>query len=134
MFRRLLYHPLTISFAKYMLAGGVGFLLDYMVLAVCFECFGWHYLLSSALGFVSGLFFVYICSNKWVFTRRSMADKVAAEFLIFLIIGVIGLGLTLLFMWLFVDVAGIYPLISKLVTTAIVLLWNFGARKIILYS
>ena len=63
-----------------------------------------------------------------------MADKVVAEFLIFLIIGLIGLGLTLLFMWLFVDVAGIYPLISKLVTTAIVLLWNFGARKIILYS
>ena len=132
--RRLQNHLLIISFAKYMVAGGVGFLLDYMVLAVCFECFGWHYLLSSALGFVSGVVFVYICSNKWVFTRRSMADKVVAEFTTFLLIGLIGLGLTLLFMWLFVDVAGIYPLISKLVTTAIVLLWNFGARKIILYS
>ena len=117
-----------------MVAGGVGFLMDYGVLSVCFECFGWHYLLSSALGFLAGVVFVYICSNKWVFSCRSMADNAVAEFMLFLLIGLIGLGLTLLFMWLFVDVAGIYPLIAKLGTTAIVLLWNFGARKIILYS
>lgn len=127
-------HPLIAAFAKYLVAGGMGFMIDYTVLVVCFNLLSMHYLISSILGFVAGLIFVYITSNKWVFSRRKMADKAVAEFIIFAIIGIIGLGLTVLFMWFFVDICGIYPLISKLITTALVLLWNFGARKIILYS
>lgn len=134
MFRFLLKSPLVVSFVKYLVAGGAGFIIDYSVLFVCFELLGWHYLISSIMGFIAGLIFVYISSNKWVFLHRSLADKVVAEFVIFLLIGLVGLGLTVLFMWLFVDVAGVYPLVSKLATTVIVLLWNFGARKIILYS
>lgn len=109
-------------------------MLDYGILTLCFEILGWHYLVSAALGFSAGLLFVYASSNKWVFTCRSMEDKKLVEFTIFLLIGIIGLGLTILSMWVLVDVFGIYPLISKLLTTAVVLLWNFGARKIILYS
>lgn len=127
-------HPLIAAFAKYLVAGGMGFIIDYTVLVICFNLLGWHYLLSSILGFIAGLIFVYITSNKWVFSRRKMADKAVVEFIIFAVIGIIGLGLTVLFMWFFVDICGIYPLISKLITTALVLLWNFGARKIILYS
>ena len=125
---------LVISFTRYMLAGGLGFVIDYAVLALLYEVLGLHYLVSSAAGFTAGLIFVYVSSNKWVFTCRRMGNKAWLEFIIFAIIGIIGLGLTLLFMWLFVDVCHIYPLISKLFTTALVLLWNFSARKIILYS
>ena len=56
------------------------------------------------------------------------------EFFVFALIGIIGLLLTVLFMWVFVDVSGIYPLVAKFMTTALVLVWNFGARKMILYS
>lgn len=122
------------SFVRYMLAGGLGFVIDYVVLAVLYEVMGIHYLASSAAGFMAGLIFVYITSNKWVFTHRRMENKAWLEFLIFAVIGVMGLGFTLLFMWLFVDVCHIYPLISKFFTTALVLLWNFSARKIILYT
>lgn len=125
---------LCVAFVRYLVAGGLGFVLDYATLALCYEILGLHYLLASALGFLMGLIFVYISSNKWVFTRRRMEARAWLEFLIFALIGIIGLGLTLLFMWIFVDVCRIYPLISKLITTALVLLWNFFARKIILYS
>lgn len=134
MFKKLFQRSLIISFVKYLFAGGLGFVLDYGILTLCFEILGWHYLVSAASGFSAGLLFVYASSNKWVFTYRSMEDKKLVEFTIFLLIGIIGLGLTILSMWVLVDVFGIYPLISKLLTTAVVLLWNFGARKIILYS
>ena len=72
-----------------------------------------------------------------------MEDKQKTEFAIFTIIGIVGLLLDLLFMWLFVSVFGFvweglglafYAVeLSKLVTQSIVVLWNFGARKIILY-
>ena len=124
----------TTSFIKYLVAGGMGFVIDYSALAICFELLEWHYLLSSAIGFIAGLVFVYISSNKWVFEHRRMGNKAVAEFIIFSVIGLIGLGGTVFFMWLFVDICGIYPLISKFATTAIVLMWNYGTRKMILYS
>ena len=125
---------LIAAFFRYAIAGGIGFVLDYGVLTICYEVLGLHYLVASVTGFVAGMVFVYLCSNKWVFATRSMADKAWLEFAIFAIIGVVGLGLTVLMMWIFVEVFKIYPLISKLFTTALVLLWNFFARKIILYT
>ena len=72
-----------------------------------------------------------------------MGDKQAAEFTIFTVIGLVGLVLTNFFMWLFVSVcSGVWAALglafcavemSNLVTEGLVLLWNFGARKIILY-
>lgn len=122
-----------ISFCKYLIAGGAGFLLDFGTLYLCFNILGMHYLMSSILGFIVGLVFVYISSNKWVFGERQMGDRQVLEFSLFAIIGVVGLGLTVLFMWLFVDTFGVYPLIAKLITTGLVLIWNFGARKYLLY-
>ena len=122
------------AFVRYIVAGGIGFVIDYGVLALCYEILELHYLFASAVAFMAGLIFVYACSNKWVFKTRCMRNHVWLEFCIFTLIGLIGLGLTLLFMWLFVEICHIYPMISKLMTTALVLLWNFMARKIILYS
>ena len=123
-----------VSFMRYLVAGGLGFVIDYGMLALCYEILSLHYLLSAMAGFVAGLIFVYISSNRWVFTKRRLPDRAWLEFLIFATIGIAGLGLTVLFMWLFVDVCGIYPLIAKLLTTVLVLLWNFSSRKVILYS
>ena len=124
---------LFIAFVRYLFAGGAGFLFDYGVLVLCFEVFGWHYLLASAVGFICGLILVYVASNKWVFSNRKMSHRQVVEFAVFSIIGVVGLLLTMLFMWVFTDVCSIHALISKLLTTALVLVWNFGARKLILY-
>ena len=123
-----------VSFMRYLVAGGLGFVIDYGVLALCYEVLELHYIWSAMAGFTLGLVFVYISSNRWVFAKRRLPDKVWLEFLIFAALGIAGLGLTVLFMWLFVDVCEIYPLIAKLFTTVLVLLWNFGSRKVILYT
>lgn len=126
-------YGLIASFMRYLVAGGAGFLLDYGVLLFCYEVVGIHYLIASALGFIAGLIFVYVSSNKWVFGHRKMEECKVKEFSIFSLIGIVGLLLTVLFMWVFTDELGMPPRISKLFTTALVLLWNFGARKYVLY-
>ena len=90
-------------------------------------------MVAATCGFLVGLVFVYISSNKWVFDTRKMKHNRVQEFAVFALIGLIGLGLTNLFMWGLVDGLGVHPLVSKLFTTGAVLIWNYGARKIILY-
>ena len=50
------------------------------------------------------------------------------------IIGMIGHLITEGLMYLFTDVFGLYFLISKIIAAAIVLVWNFAARKVVLYN
>ena len=52
---------------------------------------------------------------------------------VFALIGLIGLGLTELLMWLFAGRAGLHYLPSKLLTTALVFIWNFAAKKLLLF-
>lgn len=121
------------TFCKYLVAGGMGFVLDFGTLWLLYDLFGVYYLLAAGVAFTVGLVFVYLVSNKWVFDERRMQDGQALEFTIFSIIGLVGLSLTVLLMWLLVDMGGLNPLIAKLITTGLVLCWNFGARKWILY-
>ena len=69
------------------------------------------------------------------FAFKSVDPRVggAGEVAIFAFISAVGLVLTMVFMHLFTDVLGLYVMVSKLVSAALVFSWNFLGRKLILY-
>ena len=118
---------------RYLVSGGTAFLVDAGMLALLTESFGReHLLLWTAIAFAAGLLVTYLFSIFWVFNNRSM-KSLTAEVIIFILIGVCGLGLTELFMWLFAQKAGMHYLIAKIITTILVFVWNFFAKKNILF-
>ena len=54
------------------------------------------------------------------------------EFVIFVVLSVIGLGINQLLMWFCVDILGIFYMISKIGATAVVMVYNFVTRKCVL--
>ena len=76
----------------------------------------------------------YILSVCFVFSETEKVKSKAKEFIVYAVIGVIGLLLTEAIMYLCTDIIGMYFLLSKIVAAAIVLIWNFVARKKILYT
>lgn len=124
---------LWIQVFRYLVSGGVAFLVDAGLLALLTECFGQHLLLLwTAIAFGAGLLTTYIFSIAWVFDNRSMRSR-TAEVAIFVGIGIVGLGLTELLMWLLTGKAEIHYLVAKVITTVIVFVWNFSAKKLILF-
>lgn len=133
------------QFFRYFFVGGLAFAVDFGTLtALTFFPFFSHYdILAATISFVLGLTVNYLLSVRWVFKRRNVENK-TLEFLVFAGIGVIGLGLNALFIWGFTDhvfvwmfpALGKQPriLLSKLVSTALVYLWNFFARKLTLFK
>ena len=113
---------------KFGVVGGIAFVIDYALLYVLTEFIGIHYLISSIISFSVSVIFNYILSVKWVFdVKKKQGTK---EFIIFIILSVIGLGINSLIMYLMVDIFKIYYMISKLVSTFIVMVYNFITRKI----
>jgi putative flippase GtrA len=122
----------AIQFIRYTVVGGVAFSVDFGLLFALTDGFGLHYLISAAIAFLFGLTVNYLLSVSWVFDLRALADK-RAEFAIFGAIGLIGLGFNELFIWFFTEHVHFHYLISKACATILVFLWNFVARKYILF-
>ena len=122
-----------IQLFRYGFVGGIAFLVDYGILYALTEFFGLHYLLSATIAFIFGLVTNYLLSVVWVFNSHK-AESRWTEFTVFALIGIIGLGLNALIMYLCTDVLAIHYLISKLISTVIVFFWNFFARKTILFK
>ena len=90
-------------------------------------------MISAVLSFIISLIVNYVLSTHWVFNKNQIENK-AAEFGVFALIGVVGLGFTEIFLYLFTDVFGMYYMFSKIITTAIVMFWNFIARRVMFYG
>lgn len=121
-----------IQLFRYVLAGGTAFIIDFGLLYTLTNCLSVHYMVSTVISYTVGLIITYLLSIYWIFDKRRTNNRLM-EFFIFTLIGVIGLALTSFFMFLLTDIVGIYYLISKLATTGIVFIWNFIAKKFILF-
>ena len=113
---------------KFGLVGGTAFVIDYVLLYFCTEFLHIHYLISSIISFTVSVIFNYILSIKWVFDVKKKQD--VKDFVIFIILSVIGLGINSLIMYVMVEKFGVYYMLSKIVSTALVMVYNFITRKI----
>jgi putative flippase GtrA len=121
-----------IQLFRYMFVGGAAFIVDFVSLFILTDFFGIYYLISAAIAFILGLIANYLLSVSWVFNKRTFENR-TFEFGIFAIIGIVGLGLNEVFIWFFTQDLQIYYLFSKIFAAAIILFWNFFARKFTLF-
>ena len=135
LFHKLFYgstDKLLVQFVRYFFVGGFAFVVDFGLLYILTEYAGLHYLLSATLSFIAGLLVNYIISCLWVFNGSKFKNRLVA-FLFFAAIGVVGLALNDTLIWLFTDCIGTHYMFSKIVAAAMVYLWNFFARKYLVF-
>ncbi len=120
------------EFIKYFISSAIALCVDFSLLYLLTEFVRIYYLLSAAISFILGVITIYMLSVMWVFKERKIEDR-KKEFIIFTIIGIIGLGINSMGMWFFTEKIHFHYLESKILTTAFVFMWNFTARKFILF-
>lgn len=119
------------QFMKFGIVGVIAFVIDYGLMVLLTEVFGVPYLISTTVSFIISVIFNYFASMRFVFKRKDDMSR-RREFIIFVVLSVIGLVINDVFMWLMVDFLFIDYRISKIVVTFIVAVWNFVTRKIFL--
>ncbi len=128
---------------------GIDYVIGYSVMKIIVKLggesvFEFASMAGSALGFTVSVIINYILSFKFVFERKEELDR-RKEFVAFIILSVIGLGLNQLIIWICVgpvygNIAFLRELLNydlaytgaKVIATAIVMVYNFVTRKIFL--
>ncbi len=125
-------NKLFVQLICYGIVGGIAFVADYGSLWCLTEYGHIHYLTSAAIAFLFGLLVNYLLSIRWVFTERRFSNK-WKEWVLFALIGIIGLGLNECLIYLISDILSMHYLLGKLVSTIVVFFWNFFARRFLIF-
>ena len=105
---------------------GVGvftFTLDLIFLSLLIDVLHVYYLLSAAIAFIAASSLNYFISRKYVFVGSSRPAH--HGYLIFMLIGCVGLVLVASFMYVCVEVFALHYLVSRLLVAAVVGWWNY---------
>jgi putative flippase GtrA len=122
-----------IQLLRYGVVGGFAFAVDLGTLVALTELAGCHYLVSATVGFALGVATNYLLSIFWVFHERTVRNR-TTEFVVFLILGVLGLGINHLTLFVLTGLVGIHYTASKVVATGLTFVWNFVSRKLLLFT
>lgn len=116
---------------KFSVVGIIATVIDFGVLYVLSQPLGMDPVISAGISFCVSLVFNYVASMRYVFTHREGMSR-SREFVIFLVLSLIGLAINEAIMAAGVAVLGNSALAvmgTKVLATAIVMVWNFVSRK-----
>lgn len=88
--------------------------------------------LYNAIAFSIALTLNYLVSRFWVFQKGRYS--VGKEFLAFAGVGVIALGLSILFFSIGLDIFHWHWILAKIFSVCLVLIWNFVMKKFFVFK
>lgn len=111
--------------------GVIAFVIDFGMMVFLTEVFGIDPVISATVSFIISVIFNYAASMRYVFSHREGMSR-TSEFVIFVVLSAIGLGINDLLIWAGTDLASFDYRLVKIFATAVVMVWNFVTRKIFL--
>ena len=121
------------EFIEYSIVGGTCTLIDIATLYLLTTVGGVHYLISSSLSFSFGVILNWVICSHFIFSFHRVSRR-REEFLCYVLISLVGLLLNVVLMWFFTETCRTWYMLSKLLSAAITLFYNFLARKLLLHT
>lgn len=125
---------LSSDLIRYFIASLLALAADLGTLSLCLRWLHFSLGWSASLGFAVGALVAYLLSIRWVFRKRAFAYAPAVEFLAFVGIGIAGLGITQVMLWLGVVKLHLLPELVKLAAAVMTFVFNYLVRKTLLFA
>ena len=113
---------------RFSIVGGIATIIDFVCLYIFKEFLNIDVILANTLSFIISVTYNYIASITWVFDVNKNKNK-KIQFILFIIFSIVGLIINNIILYILTDKLNIYYLISKVVATLIVMIFNFITRK-----
>lgn len=122
---------LLIQICKFLIVGGIATIIDWIVYYALYHYGHLSPLIANILSFSFSVIYNYYASIKWVYIVDKTKNK-KKMFIVFMILSIIGLLITELLLWIFIDYLKIHSMLSKIIASMIVMIFNFTTRKLFL--
>lgn len=127
----------SIQFFRYVVTGGLTTFLDIFILWIGVEFL--HLAVvpwATALAFSGALLFSFVVNSSWTFASRNTNSRVweSKKFLKFFFVSATAFGLTMALMWFLTHQVEIFYLYAKIVTSLVILAWNFLGNSLWTFS
>lgn len=119
---------LLVQIFKFGIVGVVATVIDFIFLYVFSEVCHLPIIVANTLSFVISVIYNYWASLTFVFDVKANKDK-RKQFIVFVIFSIMGLVINNLLVYIITDVLGVYYMLSKVVATLVVMVFNFVTRK-----
>lgn len=116
---------------RFLAVGGGCFLLEYVLLYTLTEYVGFNPLISAPIAFTISLIVNYILCVYVVFHAET---QTGIQMFLFIFTSLLGLGINQAVMWFFIDIVGLWYMFSKIIASAIVMIWNYITKRYILHG
>lgn len=123
----------TSELLKYTAASGAALAVDVGLLALLVSQVGLPYLIASAISFIVGGVFLYLVCVTLVFRYRRVPNP-TFELPLFIGLGLVGLTVNCLVMYVAVSQLQIDYLAAKGVAAGVTFGVNFGLRRLVMFS
>ena len=114
------------QFLRYFFVGGSAAVVDLLIFTTLIEYSGFHYILAAFVAYMGGLAWNHFLCIIWVFESKHQRIR---EILTIIAIAIGGLLWTWFILYIVIELLGIDPIISKMISQILVLFWNFTMRK-----
>lgn len=122
---------LLIKIVKFVIVGGIATVISGIVFFLCDHFLKTSVLISNSIAFIISVIYNFWASCKYVFEVDKNKNKIRI-FTEFIVFALLGYFLTQLILWLTADVLKWNHMISWLIATIIVMVFNFITRQIFL--
>lgn len=120
--------PLLGRLIKFCVVGCSGMIVDFFFTWLCKEKLKWNKYISNSIGFILAATNNYIWNRIWTFQSQNL--EVAREYISFIVISLIGLGLNNLIIYLVHEKLHFNFYLSKIIAIGCVTLWNFSLNYV----
>lgn len=129
----LIIDKLLISrFIKFGVVGCSGMIIDFGTTYLCKEKLRLNKYLSNCIGFILAATSNYFLNRIWTFENHK--EEIAIQYMQFMIVSTIGLGINSLVLYLLTDKLKWNFYFSKLIAIATTTIWNFFANMLFTFA
>lgn len=126
------FEVIMIKLIKFIIVGSINTLITLAVFYVLNKIFHINYLTSSLFAYVLGMVNSYTLNKKWTFQDRN--KKVIIQFIKFIIVNLISLGINLFIMYISVNKFNLDSMLSQIIATGFSTISNYLGSKVLVFS
>ena len=118
--------------AKFGVVGVINTIIDFGLLNLLIQVFGWGVLGANTVSFSAAVINSFFMNKYWTFNER--AGRLHMQFGGFIVVALVGLGLSDFLVYYFNETMGMHYNWAKLISVFVVFAWNFFASKYLIFK